>query len=189
MSHPLFDNGDVNAELRSWADDWISKAFGINQKYLAVHIRPYPDDCLTIWADTISSGVFNDSLANETCVHSTGGTLFRSFPEAVKTGLQKYNLSTVFVMSHPKIASLLKEKLYLAGMDRSSVMNFPLEEVTTHLGEPCSMRHLLMEQYIAKRSATFIYTRPSSIGLNIALDRYAVDPESPMEAIQDIMSS
>lgn len=150
-------------------------------------MRPYPDKCVNAWFDAGENGSLNKTLADSVCSKDLGSPMFNYLGKAVTSIMKQYKLENLFIMSHPKIIDVVKNKIVSANISESRIFSFPLEEITVRLGNPCSMRHLFVEEYIAIASTVFAHTLPSSIGMNIALERTIRDSNSSIEILQDFI--
>ena len=83
--------------VRNAALQFIQAEFG-NESFVAVHVRPYADDCVQLWANT--SDPTTEQLSPPTC--KNGGMLASLVP-TVQAVMERHSLSRVFLMSHPKI--------------------------------------------------------------------------------------
>ena len=72
----------------------------LHPRYLAVHVRPYPDTCLDLWASTSPGQALNRTAED---VHCMSKGLAHKLAHAVPGMLRTHNLTEVVLVSHPKI--------------------------------------------------------------------------------------
>lgn len=169
-----------NSELvRGWADEFISATF-LNSSFLGIHVRPYEDNCLTVWAE-------NPMFADEDVSWCATPTLQTSMLNATATAMQALNIQNIFVASHPSIRApniiprmrsigvlpvfvgfeFIAEKIRQSGV-------FALHDFTENEGDSDQSRQkldsaivvfylLLVEQEIMERGDVFIGSKHSSI--------------------------
>ena len=161
----------LNSILQLMADGWIQDNFDGTPNYLAIHVRPYADGCVGAWHNANENGLLNETLADSVCSASLGTPMFNNLGHAVLSIMVQRKLDKIFLMSHPKIIDVVKDRLLSANISETSIFTLSLEDMTVLFGSPCSLRHLFVEQYIATKSLVFVHTLPSSIGLNIVMGR------------------
>lgn len=154
----------------------VSAHIGPGERYLAVHVRPYPDTCLDLWASTPPGAALNRTAEEAHC-HSK--RLDEKLAHAVPQMLRAHNLTKVFLMSHPKIRDYVQAVFAQAGIEAGDVHHLLPEHVASQLGGQCNMRLLLMERYIVEQAQAFLGTVRSSISLGVTLSRLANDPKAP----------
>lgn len=81
--------------VRGWATDFISTTFS-DRSFLGIHVRPYEDNCLKVWAE-------HPMFADDDVSLFATPTLHLSMLSATATALQHLNISHVFIASHPSI--------------------------------------------------------------------------------------
>ena len=83
--------------VRNAALQFIQAEFG-NESFVAVHVRPYADDCVQLWASASEPSI--EQLSPPTCKN---GGMFASLVPTVREVMARHSLQRLFLMSHPKI--------------------------------------------------------------------------------------
>ena len=89
-------------KIKDLADDFIDKAFK-SRPFVALHVRPYPDTCITLWKDKVWNERYAASVTKCDRVHN-GWAVYRILRPAVKSLVDKIESGpNVFVMAEPGI--------------------------------------------------------------------------------------
>ncbi|GLC42126.1 hypothetical protein PLESTM_001294200 [Pleodorina starrii] len=94
----------------------IAKVFRLRHvgkgRFIAVHIRPYPDACLDLWRSSLAN--FDYVAASKACQNPN---LVHIVVNQTLDAIKRYNVSSnVFVMCHPAVRNLILELYGAAGM-------------------------------------------------------------------------
>lgn len=160
--------------IRDWATEFIGSSFA-NTSFLGIHIRPYQDDCLQVWAE---KPMFKEEDVSKLC---TTPTLHITMLSATLQALQDLKLQHVFVASHPSIREpniiprmrTIGVHPVFVGFDfvadrlqSSGIMTGGKQGDTSKGkvdGSVVILFLLLVEQEIMERSSVFIGSKHSSI--------------------------
>ena len=124
--------------------------------FAAVHVRPYPDACLEVWA----APFFNETREAHTCYHRS---LRRRLHEHVVETVGAHNITHVFVMAHPSVENRV---LDLLANPHFALRTMHLSYLERRTGW-YSTSLLSFVQQVAEEAALFIGSIHSSITGNI----------------------
>ncbi|GFR40556.1 hypothetical protein Agub_g1131 [Astrephomene gubernaculifera] len=177
------NNNDVDYDYDSSADDdddgesnedgeGESKSPSQGERYLAVHIRPYPDTCLYAWRRE----EYDMDLAARVCKNKK---LHKVFVPQTLHAIKTYKLSTrVFVMSYPDLRPRISEMYGKKGLEAVFYDESDLEKA---VGFKSISLLGMVEEEISFEADVFIGTSYSSMtgiimqvrGSSTALERVA----------------
>ncbi|KAJ9513651.1 hypothetical protein QJQ45_015399 [Haematococcus lacustris] len=165
----------ANMWLRSLASVWVQKHIGTT-RYLALHIRPQSDVCFSYWKtrkfDSALMWKDNHCWRGHEDLHLT-------FAARTRAALLKHNISTLFVMSHPKIRPFIKDKMKEVGlhptfMDDSQVAALAgcRDTSSTFLALVEMQSTVLLGTAASSITETVVYER---LSLGLTSNEYATD--------------
>ena len=168
----------MSSRLRTFATEFISKAFPRGQPFAAAHIRPYPDECLLSWTNNPFQVGYGDVKGNKSkCVVLDMENIVKIKIKAIVKSVGGRGVG-LFVMAHPSIRQGIDEILsthsiratYLDS-ESSAVKAIEMDFKWRH---GTSSLLLLLEQSVAVLANEFVGTHLSSATWNVVDQRDVV---------------
>ncbi|GFR49713.1 hypothetical protein Agub_g11867 [Astrephomene gubernaculifera] len=98
--------------LYELAGEFIQQAVGSgDSRFIAGHIRPMPDDCVTLWQSPKQE--LSELELEKSC---RTNTMYHRFVPNLRSLKKLYNISTVFIMTHPIIRPRVFRMLEAGGI-------------------------------------------------------------------------
>ncbi|KXZ53549.1 hypothetical protein GPECTOR_7g999 [Gonium pectorale] len=132
-------------------------------RYLAVHIRPYPDKCISAWRRR----EWRPELAKKLCKNSH---LRDVFINQTARAMEKNNLWGVFVMCLPELRPIVTEMYGAAGI---KPVFYDMDELEKAVGYRSTSLLGMVEGEISYEADMFIGTSYSSMSSIIMQERFA----------------
>ncbi|KAL6751108.1 hypothetical protein V8C86DRAFT_2789050 [Haematococcus lacustris] len=159
----------ANMWLRSLASVWVQKHIGTT-RYLALHIRPQSDVCFSYWKtrkfDSALMWKDNHCWRGHEDLHLT-------FAARTRAALLKHNISTLFVMSHPKIRPFIKDKMKEVGL-HPTFMDDSQVAALAGCRDTSSTFLALVEMQVGVQSTVLLGTAASSITETVVYERLSL---------------
>lgn len=149
-------------QLISMAQEFIKERLG-GEKYVAIHVRPYPDKCLYVW----QRPEYNVNLAARECKNKN---LYSVFAGQTKKAMDRWGLRQLFVMTYPVVRPKVKALLAAEGIRAVFYDEVDLEKAVGY--KSISLLGMLEEE-IAFEAEVFIGTSYSSMTGIIQQERFA----------------
>ncbi|KAG2497292.1 hypothetical protein HYH03_004875 [Edaphochlamys debaryana] len=158
------------------ADAFIHDRLG-GKPFVAAHVRPYPDPCVRIW--TQEDTPKRTENINEWCNNEY---LIDRFAPSIKHLLQQYGVDTLFIMTHPRVRTVVEGILHQAGLQpvfmEMADVNPELAGIQLSTNLTFSLL-AMVEEAVCAKSKAFVGTKESSMTGTIIQDRlgHGVPPE------------
>ncbi|KAL6746458.1 hypothetical protein V8C86DRAFT_1520587 [Haematococcus lacustris] len=158
-----------NLWLRSLATVWAQRFLG-PAAYLALHIRPQSDVCINYW----KARKFEVALmwADGACWRGHED-LHLTFAARTRAALLRHNLTSLFVMAHPKIRPFVSEQLLKEGL-RPTFMDETQLAGLAGCSDRSSTFLALVEMQVAVHASMLLGTAASSITETVVYERLSL---------------
>ncbi|GLC46609.1 hypothetical protein PLESTM_001896400 [Pleodorina starrii] len=167
-------SGDIakSAKTKEIARAFREKSIGGDSggRYMAVHIRPYPDTCMALWRRSVG-GVLPPDEANKDCHNPS---LMSVFINQTLVAMERFKVSsTVFIMCHPGIRTMVAGLYGAAGI--TPLFYDDVDGLVNEFGFSCPSLLGMVEQELANQADVFLATKASSMSGIVVEERYAVN--------------
>lgn len=140
--------------------------------YLAIHLRPYPDKCITKWIEVDNATREWTKKDGWECPRTPD--LWDNFPREVQAALQAQNLKCLYIMTYPSLIPVVIRRMeaQIPRFDKAvTTAAYSIEELEKQLKLKDFMRLSLVEQEICSRAKLFIGTAASSMSAAVIQER------------------
>lgn len=153
-------------KIRSIAQEFIGSVL-YRKKFLAVHVRPYHDECLlAVWMHR----TYSMDKAERLCANANLYNVF--VPQSVEAILE-HQLQRVVILTHPKIMFQVINRLKADAPD-VKLATFNMKRIEKVLGYQSVTALAMVEEEVAVRADVFIGTIDSSMTGMILQEREAM---------------
>eukprot|EP00798_Chlamydomonas_sp_ICE-L_P016758 gene16758-23031_t len=169
-----------NTTYAKWAEEFSSMFLPKDKNYVAIHVRPFPDKCLSQWKEPFDkNATWNLTRAKE--LKCTILNLHEDLVPRTLTMLQRLNTTAVYLATTP---SLLSHVLAMFQQANIWPVNFPAFLSNSLLQKSSVTHNLYIEQEICKHARAFIGSHQSSVSSFIVQERVGCNASSLNELIK-----